>query len=581
MIEQTTVDGIPTLLAPGAGPTRGGITFRVGHADETLARSGITHLVEHLALHRLGMTDYHYNGATGSTVTHFFSQGAPEDVGSYLRSVCDALVDLPWHRLANEKEILRTEAAGKSNSVTEPLLLWRYGARSYGLASYPEWGLAELTADDVRAWVARHFTRDNAVLWFGGTPPTDLALNLPPGTRMPLPETTSALPHTPAFFAGPARAVALHTVVPRSMAAQVFSDVLERELFRALRQEGGYSYTAATSYDPVDREVATIVALADAHQDNQDAALGGFIDVLAKLRWGRIEQRDIDATLAKGREALRDPDADQARLPAAAFGALIGAALRQSAELLTDLETVTVDALRPIAETAANNALLMVPEGRSADWAGFVAAPTTSTAAVVGTRYPMRNDSEHAVIIGADGVSLVSGDAVATVHFAQCAVLLAWPDGGRMLIGDDALAVRLEPTVYAVDPAALRQVDEAMPGERLVRLPARNPDSIPKPPAPKTTPASAPASAPAAPAAPARKTRFLGLTVTLLVLLGSLTLGCTVFSAVVTGVVFNDPEFAHDPGSQIAVLVVFWGATAFAVTMCVLLARRARRAWRS
>jgi hypothetical protein len=240
---------------------------------------------------------------------------------------------------------------------------------------------------------------------------------------------------------------------------------------------------------------------------------------------------------------------------------------------------VTVDDLRPIAATAAANALLMVPEGRTADWAGFVAAPTASTAAVVGTSYPMRNDSDQGLIIGADGVSLVSGRAVATVHFAQCAAMLAWPDGGRMLIGNDAIVVRLEPTVYAVDPAALRQVDEAMPGERVVRLLARDPDSIPKPPAPKTTPAPAPA--PATPAAPARKVRFLGLTVTLLVFLGVLTLGCTVFSAVVTGVVFNDPEFAGNPGSQITVLAVFWGATAFAVTICVLLARRARRAWRS
>ena len=152
MIEQTVVDGIPTLVAPGNGAARGGITFRVGRADETLARSGLTHLVEHLALHRLGLTDYHYNGSTESTTTHFFSQGSPEDIGDYLNSVCAALADLPWHRLDMEKQILRTEAAGRSQSPAEPLLLWRYGARGYGLSSYPEWGLAEITA--VGGWLA-------------------------------------------------------------------------------------------------------------------------------------------------------------------------------------------------------------------------------------------------------------------------------------------------------------------------------------------------------------------------------------------------------------------------------------------
>src|SRR5690606_21554176 len=93
MIVQTVIDGIPALIAPGPGPARGGITFRVGRADETLARAGITHLVEHLALHRLGLTDYHYNGTTGATVTHFSSQGSAETIADYLTSVCAALHD--------------------------------------------------------------------------------------------------------------------------------------------------------------------------------------------------------------------------------------------------------------------------------------------------------------------------------------------------------------------------------------------------------------------------------------------------------------------------------------------------------
>ena len=74
MIEQTTVDGVPTLFAPAAGPLRAGLTFRVGRADETLARSGITHLIEHLALFHLNMADYHFNGSTGPVTTDFHLQ---------------------------------------------------------------------------------------------------------------------------------------------------------------------------------------------------------------------------------------------------------------------------------------------------------------------------------------------------------------------------------------------------------------------------------------------------------------------------------------------------------------------------
>ena len=65
MIRRLDVDGVPVLLGPTAGPMQAGLVFRVGFADEPLARRGITHLLEHLALYPLGLGDYHFNGTTG------------------------------------------------------------------------------------------------------------------------------------------------------------------------------------------------------------------------------------------------------------------------------------------------------------------------------------------------------------------------------------------------------------------------------------------------------------------------------------------------------------------------------------
>ncbi len=482
MITQTVVDGIPTLLSPAAGPVRGGVTFRVGQADEPLARSGITHLVEHLSQHRLGLTDYHYNGATGSSVTHFFSQGSLDDIGEYLNSVCAALTNLPFERLEMEKEILRTEAAGRGHSPAEPLAVWRYGAQGYGVSGYPEWGLSALTPDDLRAWVARYFTRENAVLWFtASSAPTNLRLSLPSGSRMPLPPVTSALPKTPAWFSGGAPGVAMHTTVPRSSAAQVYTGVLERELFRALRQEGGYSYTAGAAYEPLDKDTATVLAMADAHPEKKDAALGAFIDVVAKLRWGTIDQADIDATVEKARDALRDPDVDASRLPSVAFNVLIDGPMYDVDQVLRETEAVTVADVRRIAEGAAANALLMVPDGHRADWAGYADAPTNSLAPVTGTRIPMHANPGTALVLGSDGVSVVAPDSLVTVRFAECAAVLAWPDGGRMLIGNDAIICRVEPTLYPVDAATMTWLDSAVPAHAVVRMPPRDPDAIPRP----------------------------------------------------------------------------------------------------
>ena len=483
MIEQTTINGVPTLVAPASGPLRGGITFRVGRADESLPRSGITHLVEHLALHRFGLTDYHYNGATGSAATHFVSQGSPEHIRDYIDGVCTALADLPFERLAMEKEILRTESANRSRSAAEPLLLWRYGAQGYGLLAYPEWGLDAHTADDLRDWVSRYFTRDNAVLWFTGPPPPDLRVPLPSGERMPLPPTTSALPRTPAYFPGPPQAVALHTVITRSVAAQVFAGVLERELFRALRQEGGYSYAANAAYEPHDSRLATIVGLVDTHPEKQDAALGGFVDVLAKLRAGRVEQGDIDAMLAKAREALREPDADANRLPVTAFDVLVGGPNQTAEEVLRQLDEVTVSDVHRVAKESAENALLMVPQGLRGDWAGFDAAPTSSATAIRGRRYPMRNGANCSLLVGPEGVSTTAPGSIATVRFDECVAVLAWPDGGLVLVGNDGITCSVEPTLYPIGATVRRRIEQAVPPHLVVHLRPRAPDTVPQPPA--------------------------------------------------------------------------------------------------
>src|SRR4051794_7110628 len=112
-------------MAPTAGPMRAGLTFRVGTADETLARSGITHLLEHLALAPLGLTDYHFNGATAPTFPSFYMQGSESDIAGFLPSVCRTIHDLPMARLEVEKEILRTEWSSRGNTAVDALPLWR------------------------------------------------------------------------------------------------------------------------------------------------------------------------------------------------------------------------------------------------------------------------------------------------------------------------------------------------------------------------------------------------------------------------------------------------------------------------
>jgi zinc protease len=493
-MQRHDVDGVPTLLVPHSGPMVAGLVFRVGQADETLPYRGITHLLEHLALHGQGPADHHYNGSTGAIATSFHLQGGEDDIVSFLGGVCGALLDPPVVRLETERSILRTEAAGRNGGVNEMLPLWRHGARDHGLVSYAELGVGRISAEDLRQWAATWFTRQNAVLWIAGDRvPAGLRLPLRDGVRRPVPAASSALPSTPAYFEGPEGHVVFDGVLRRRVAGSVLSGVLERELFRSLRQEDGNSYMASASYDPRGDGYAVVTAFADAAPDKQSAVLGGFLDVLAKVKVGRIDQADLDAVRAKAADSLGHPAADAGRLAGQALNLLTGQPMLSSAQLLDELRAVTVADVHEAALEVLNTGLLQVPEGHTADWAGYVAAPTHSQRVVAGQPCTSRRDPKVSLVVGAEGVSLVHAehaDRPSTVLYRECAVCLAYPDGARQLIGHDGMMVRIEPTIHPVPPEAARVLD-AVVAAVTVPMPARNPASIPQP-APEQ-PAGAPA----------------------------------------------------------------------------------------
>ncbi|MFI7500431.1 M16 family metallopeptidase [Streptomyces sp. NPDC049687] len=484
LVSHTSTQGIPTLhAATSANEITAGLFFRVGRADETLATAGITHLVEHLALHRLGLSDLHYNGATANAYTLFHVTGSEEEVVRYLNSVCEALRgDLPMDRLETEKEILRTEAAGRGGGPAHQMPLWRYGAQSYGLSSYNELGTWNLTPDQVRHWAQTRFTRDNAVLWITSDQvPAGLDLTLPTGSRLPAPAPTSALPVTPAYIHGDDGHVVMTSVVRRSTAASVFADVLGRALFQDLRQEGGYSYSAEADYSPRDADFATLTAYADSLPQKQDAVVGGFIDTLARLRAGRIEQSELDSVRGKLLKMYDVPDLGAASLPSYALSLLLGHRILSPDQHRAELNAVTVADLRAVAREAWDGALLQVP-GRGVDWAGLTLAPQYSQTSVTGTRHQSLENDDVTLVIGTEGVSLLTPRGPVTVRFDATAAMTTRPDGARVLTGHDGFSVTVEPTLYrGITPERIAALDAAVPRQAAVPMPARDPDRIPHP----------------------------------------------------------------------------------------------------
>jgi zinc protease len=459
------VDGIPAVLAPVSGPTHAGLVFRVGTADEPLARRGITRLAGRLLTGGRG-------GSLGPEHIYFHVRGSAAEITAYLAGVCAAVRNPPMDRLASVRD--------RPGSERDPLPMWRHGARGLGVVSYPEWALPGLGDEDLREWVTRYFTRENAALWLAGEDvPEGLVLDLPAGVRQPAPAVATTLPVTPAWFAGEtAEVVSWDSVVRRGPHAAVFANVLEH---RMLDELGDVTGRARTEYVIRSDGTARIVAVAEPLPEKADAALGGLVDVLAALRAGRVSPDEVAAVVKLTCTGLRESESRGARLPGQAFNLLAGREVQTLEEALAEVRAVTVADVAEVATEAYGKGLLMTPPGGTAGWAGYAAAPVMSPAVLPGRTHRGRGNRSLRLISGADGVSVTGPDAIAAVRWDSCAALLAWPDGARHLIGEDAVVARIEPTLYRGADRVVREADARVPQRLRIEMPPRNRDRIPQP----------------------------------------------------------------------------------------------------
>jgi zinc protease len=479
---RTEVDGVPAYWAESDDDERGVfLTFRVGVADEQLAFRGITHVVEHLAMYSVGGPVHASNGQVDAVTTVFGTLG-DTDIAGFVTGICRALRALPFERLEVENQILRTEADSRAPALTAPLMLWRYGAATYGLPAYDEFGVGRHTPDQITAWVERWFTRRNAVLVFaGGPPPAGLTIDLPEGERIAPPTPSSALPRTPAYFCQPANVVAMSALVDRSTEAQVYAMLLSTRLQRSLRQEAGLSYSPATSYDPRDGHTAHITAFADGLPENHDKLLPAFLRELELLAERPAAPEEITDVVARIRTSRR-------RSPAlgTAYGnalrELLGAERLTSAEVDARLDSVDPETLRRTAGQALESALVMVPGARPPT-GRYREAPQSSVGVVDGqvSRSADAPSNAARLIVGTEGVSMVRGPRYLTVRFRECEAMLAWPDGARKLIGRDGFFLTVEPTLWTHGASLPARLDAGVPAERVVPMPQRRAEDIPTP----------------------------------------------------------------------------------------------------
>jgi zinc protease len=485
----TEVDQVTTVWIDNPGPLLAGLLFRTGRADETLATSGITHLIEHLSFSAVYDHSQLLNGFVNGVTTGFFTRGQPGDVSNLLAKICSTLNSLPGDRLESEKQVLEAEIASRTYHLPSDLLNSRYGAIGYGLLGLPEFGLPKITLEQLQIYSAERFTRENAILWLSGSPPDDLRLTLPHGIKQPIP---SLIPKQQTFpcwqVDNRCGGVGVGITVPRVYAATIFCEIASRRLHKHLRTDQAISYSPAVFYDPINSDIAHLVLYADSDESHRVELAKAFAEVFQQL--SVIEETELESARNQILEhwigPLAPPSADlnMVEVQRAARDWIFGCEYESLETNASHYSSVTVEDVSSFARDLQANAIFALPEGASL-LPCFGKMATSSTAPIVDGQKAIHMDSpiqREVLVYSSDGVSVCSPDGSHhTVRFSELAAVLSYEDGGLLLIGTDGWTVTIEPTLWRNGMAICSKILEQVPEQLLIDQGSRPAQAIPQP----------------------------------------------------------------------------------------------------
>lgn len=475
------VAGVPTFFHEAPLPYWVGLLFRVGRADETLPTSGITHIVEHLALTGLGEVSYDFNGEIGPALTTFSASGSAEDVEDFLQRLVASLTKLPLERLDAELEILRTERGSHMSGPPEAMLAIRYGARGYGLMGSDEFGLNNMGPDQVITWTGRWFCARNAALWMSGPRPFEAELSLPAGARVRPPAAEPLPLRLPAWIGMRQGAVGASFRVPRVPAASLLASVVERRAVRQLRHALAVAYQVNVAYVPLDTDTAEMAVWADCLSHNAVKVHESLRRLLDEL----VEQGPTTAELDADRQ-LRSRwwgSTEQvcSLLDSHATDELSGLPWLPYERVNDELEQVGPGDVSAALGDALPTGIYLVPDDVELSTSPLPPLEPVVSAPVEGRRLWPAGGGDvppgaH-LRVGDRGVSLVLPRSQAvTVAFDDCAVLLRSPNGHRVLIGVDNSSIDVDPQVWAGARGVASLIDAGVTSERHVDVEALPPD---------------------------------------------------------------------------------------------------------
>jgi zinc protease len=475
-LQRTEIDGVPAFwVDAGPGPSVGALVFRVGRADEPIPQGGVTHLVEHLALARLGVQPYDHNGTVDPTRTMMVASGDDADIVAFLNGVGAGLKDMPLDRIALERRILQDEADQAGSNIQGALRWYRFGTRGHGGPGVDEYGLDWLGPEPILDWARTRFIREAAAIVLSGPPPAGLTVDLPSGTLIGPPDL-QPVPglRFPAEVRWEGPGVTMTFLVPRTAAASMLSDVIQRHVRQRLRFDLGLVYDMDVDYAPLDRDFAHVTVGGDCPADRMAQVRDELLDVLDRLATDGPTPEELASDI---RMMTRDHDHRDTRIAyvfAMAANHLDGFPLRSMDQVIVDrldVKPATVaDTLRESLET-----LLVVSGAEPRSDGRFATYPMWSSERLAGRELkptgihlPGRRPKER-LIVGDDGLTFVGrDDAVLTVRWVDVAAVLHGTETQRLVCGADGFRVAVDAADWQDGRSVVELVDRMTPPNLVV-----------------------------------------------------------------------------------------------------------------
>ena len=476
--------GVPVFQAEVPGRVRAALEFRVGTADEPLHMSGVTHLIEHLTLSGLGTQPYDYNGYVDQTHCAFLVSGTVDQVKEFFVHVCGALQALPKDRVATERRVIETEAAGHHQSSFRDSMSLRYGANGFGTTDYRQIGLLWLTPEAVQDWATRHFTSGNATAWVAGPVIPGLKIDLPPGGRLAPPVVTPKNLRLPCLYEDRTQGAAVSMVSARSTALWAGMAILERRAMQRLRFNEGISYGVQTAVHDLDGRMVHALASTDAMVEQVTQAASALLDVADVLSLTGPDAAELQFIASALEEAMSDPQAVVGEMQGMADSELLGVEPSTLDKKRVEVAALTPSAVAAALKAALDTAIVIIPQGAKSPRPHLAPYPTVEARPLRGTGNPNAFGSGEQLIVGPSGISVCDADRRASnILWQEIAVGARWDDGTRMLIGRDGTEILFRPRAWRNPEVILAAIDANAPADRVVEADVPSPSGdLPKPP---------------------------------------------------------------------------------------------------